>query len=63
MEYLSRYRITVAHSLSLDQYHSLGSLAEAVGFNTYNIFATYFKKYTGYTPKDYFKRTTISEER
>ena len=43
VEYLSRYRITVAHSLSLDQYHSLGSLAEAVGFNTYNIFATYFK--------------------
>lgn len=63
VEYLSRYRITVAHSLSLDQYHSLGSLAEAVGFNTYNIFATYFKKYTGYTPKDYFKRTTISKER
>ncbi|MGM9682424.1 MAG: AraC family transcriptional regulator [Eubacteriales bacterium] len=63
VEYLNRYRITVAHSLSRDQYHTLEALAEAVGFNTYNLFASCFKKYTGYTPKEYFKPKNITPDK
>ena len=55
LDYLHEYRIYIAKNLSPKDYHSLSEIAEAVGYINYNTFATYFKKYTGTTPKVFFK--------
>lgn len=57
VEYLNRYRISVAKSLSIEDHHTLEDIAQAVGYSNYNIFSTYFKRYTGYSPKTYFKKS------
>ncbi|HBF14200.1 MAG TPA: hypothetical protein DDW30_00665 [Clostridiales bacterium] len=56
VDYLHSYRISIARSLSLDRYRTIGSIAQAVGFASYNHFATCFLKYTGETPKRFYEK-------
>ena len=54
IDYLHSYRISVARSLTLDRYQTIGNIAQAVGFASYNHFATCFQKYSGESPKHFF---------
>lgn len=56
-DYLNHYRISVAKTLSLREYHTLQALAEAVGYRDYDSFTRHFKRQTGRTPGEYFART------
>lgn len=57
LAYLHEYRIAVAKNLRLDEQTGLADIAAAVGYTNYDIFATYFKRYTGIKPKDYYRET------
>lgn len=56
VEYLNSYRIYVAKSLPIEDYNTLGSLAESIGYTSYDSFTLYFKKYVGVTPKEFYKK-------
>lgn len=56
-DYLNHYRISVAKTLSLREYHTLQALAEAVGYRDYDSFTRHFKRQTERTPGEYFART------
>lgn len=56
--YLTEYRIEQAKKLLSQGKINLKRLYSEVGFNSYNYFFTAFKKYTGYTPKEYRKKIT-----
>ncbi len=56
--YLTEYRIERAKLLLAQDKTSLKGLYSEVGFNSYNYFFTAFKKYTGYTPREYKKKVT-----
>ena len=55
LEYLNEFRISLAKSLSVRDYGSLASLAEAVGYHNYTVFAKHFRQLTGEAPKDFYK--------
>lgn len=61
VDYLNQYRISIAKNLSLDDYKTLNSIAQAVGYKNYDNFANCFKKITGYTPKEFYnvKRNSL----
>ena len=54
-EYLNGFRISVAKSLPLSEYRTLSSIAEAVGYVNYTVFAKNFKELTGISPREYFR--------
>lgn len=56
VEYLNSYRIYVAKSLPIEDYNTLNSLAESIGYTSYDSFTLYFKKYVGVTPKEFYKK-------
>ena len=53
--YLHEHRIAVAKNLRLDEQTGLADIAAAVGYSNYDLFATYFKRYTGMKPKEYYR--------
>lgn len=55
LEYLNEFRISLAKSLSVRDYGSLASIAEAVGYHNYTVFAKHFRQLTGEAPKDYYR--------
>ena len=54
VDYLHSYRISVARSLTLDRYQTIGNIAQTVGFASYNHFAACFQKYSGESPKRFY---------
>ena len=52
-EFLNSHRVDVAKGLLKDAGCTVGSAAQAVGFNDVNCFIRYFKKVTGVTPAVY----------
>lgn len=56
-DYLNRYRISVAKTLSLQEHRTLQAIAEAVGYRDYDSFTRHFRRQTGRTPGAYFSRT------
>ena len=55
LSYLHEYRIAVAKNLLLDEQTGLADIAAEVGYTNYDVFATYFKRYAGMKPKDYYR--------
>lgn len=58
--YLHEHRIAVAKNLRLDEKTGLAEIAAAVGYTNYDAFTTYFKRYTGMKPKDYYRARDLS---
>lgn len=59
-EFINQYRVQAAIELMNDGYlesKSLEGLGRSVGFNSRVTFFLAFKKFTGYSPTDYLKRT------
>lgn len=56
MEYLTRWRLTVAADLLLDPGRSIASVAREVGYENAFAFSTAFKRHTGATPSDFRRR-------
>lgn len=54
LEYLNEFRISLAKSMSVRDHGSLASIAEAVGYHNYTVFAKHFHRLTGEAPKDYY---------
>lgn len=61
IDYLQSYRISVSRSLPLEQYQTLENIAQAVGFRSYHHFAICFQKYSGETPKQFFRKPLCKE--
>ncbi len=58
--YLHEHRIAVAKNLRLDEKTGLAEIAAAVGYTNYDAFTTYFKRYTGMKPRDYYRERDLS---
>ncbi|MCX7787842.1 MAG: AraC family transcriptional regulator [Spirochaetes bacterium] len=56
MEYMGRKRLEVAKNLLQTSDLSVREVCDRAGFLNYSYFITYFKKNTGYTPKEYRDR-------
>lgn len=54
-EYLNQYRIDMAKELMKTQNLNISEISYAVGFGDPNYFSKCFKKYTGFTPKEYWQ--------
>lgn len=55
-EYLVRFRVNKAGKLLQENCLSCKEVASEVGYEDYAQFSKIFKKYTGYSPKDYMKQ-------
>lgn len=55
LAYLHEHRIAVAKNLLLDEQTGLADIATEVGYTNYDVFAAYFKRYTGMKPRDYYR--------
>lgn len=56
-DYINNYRIERAKQLLSSEERAISDIAEQVGFDNYSYFSTLFKKTTGYSPKDYQKKS------
>ena len=63
IEYITKYRITIAMSLLNNTSDSITEIALCVGFQNPGYFSKIFKKYTGVTPLYYRKTKNISFEK
>lgn len=52
-EYIAERRIVIASSLLKDTDYSINFVADCVGCENYSYFTKIFKKYTGFTPREY----------
>lgn len=59
MEYFNRLKIDKAKELLEMSEESINAISYQLGFNTPHYFSTTFKKYTGYTPRDYRNREAL----
>lgn len=59
-EYLNQYRIEMAKQLMEKQESNISEISYAVGFSDPNYFSKCFKKYTGYTPKEYWQMILVN---
>lgn len=59
IEYFNRLKIDKAKELLEMGELSINTIAYQLGFNTPHYFSTTFKKYTGFTPRDYRNRTDL----
>lgn len=57
MQYLINYRINTAKSLLIEDNLTINEIAAYLGFNDAFFFSNQFKKYTGYTPNAFKKRS------
>ena len=53
LEYITERRILIAGSLLKDTEYSINFIADCVGCENYSYFTKLFKKFTGYTPREY----------
>ena len=53
IEYLNRYRINKAIEIILQNPGSMAEIGYECGIGDYKYFSHVFKKYTGYSPKEY----------
>lgn len=53
VKWLNQYRVEEAKKLLKTTWLKTYEIAEKVGFQDYKYFSTIFKKYTGYSPRDY----------
>lgn len=58
-EYLLRRRMEKAAALLTEGRYKVGQVAEMVGYSTSSYFSINFKKYTGYSPKEYSQRVLL----
>ncbi len=58
-EYLLRIRIERAASLIKEGRHKIGDIAGMVGYSASSYFSIMFKKYTGYSPREYSQRVSL----
>ena len=52
-EYITERRIQIASSLLKDSEYTINFIADCVGCENYSYFTKLFKKYTGFTPREY----------
>lgn len=52
-EYITERRIHIASNLLKDSEYSINFIADCVGCENYSYFTKLFKKYTGFTPREY----------
>lgn len=53
LEYITERRIIIASNLLKDTNYSINFIADCVGCENYSYFTKIFKKYTGFTPREY----------
>ena len=58
-EYLLRIRIERAASLLKEGRYKIGDIAGMVGYSASSYFSIMFKKYTGYSPREYTQRVSL----
>ena len=58
-DYLLRIRIEKAASLLKEGRHKVGDIAGMVGYSASSYFSIMFKKYTGYSPREYSQRISL----
>ncbi len=58
-EYLLRIRIERAAELLKEGNHKIGEIAGMVGYSASSYFSIMFKKYTGYSPREYTQRISL----
>ena len=58
-EYLLRIRIEKAARLLKEGQYKIGDVAGMVGYSTSSYFSIMFKKYTGYSPREYSQRVSL----
>lgn len=58
-EYLLRARIERAAKLLKEGDHKIGEIAGMVGYSASSYFSIMFKKYTGYSPREYTQRVSL----
>ena len=58
-EYLLRIRIEKAAALLKTGRYKVGEIAEMVGYSASSYFSIMFKKYTGFSPREYSQRISL----
>jgi len=58
-EYLLRIKIEKAASLLKEGRYKIGDIAGMVGYSASSYFSIMFKKYTGFTPREYIQRVSL----
>ena len=58
-EYLFRVKIERAAQLLKERRHKIGEIASMVGYSASSYFSVMFKKYTGYSPREYCQRISL----
>lgn len=61
LEYITERRILIAGSLLKDTDYSINFIADCIGCENYSYFTKLFKKFTGFTPREYrmqFKKSS-----
>lgn len=53
VEYITERRIIIASNLLKDTNHSINFIADCVGCENYSYFTKLFKRFTGFTPREY----------
>ena len=58
-EYLLRIRIEKAARLLKEGHHKIGEISVMVGYSASSYFSIMFKKYTGYSPREYCQKVSL----
>ena len=58
-EYLLRIRIEKAAQLLKEGHHKIGEISTMVGYSASSYFSIMFKKYTGYSPREYCQKVSL----
>ena len=58
-EYLFRIKIERAAQLLKERRNKIGEIAGMVGYSSSSYFSVMFKKYTGYSPREYCQRISL----
>ena len=58
-DYLLRVKIEKAAGLLKEGHYKIGQIAKMVGYSTSSYFSVMFKKYTGFSPREYSQRTSL----
>ena len=53
LEYINERRIIIASNLLKDTDYTINFIADCIGCENYSYFTKIFKKYTGFTPREY----------
>ena len=58
-EYLLRIRIEKAAQLMKEGHYKIGEISTMVGYSASSYFSIMFKKYTGYSPREYCQKVSL----